>query len=61
MGDVYSIEEIEVRLRAELNAAEKALREATSEEKAQALLQFKDALHRFCLCVFTGKLEPRHS
>ena len=60
MGDVYPIDEIEIRLRAELDAAEEALRNATPEEKADALRQFKDALHRFSVWVFTGRLERRH-
>jgi hypothetical protein len=60
MGDVYSIEEVELRLRAELDAAEKTLREATLEEKAEALRQFKDALHRSSVWLFIGRLEPRH-
>ncbi|HEY1241324.1 MAG TPA: hypothetical protein VGF16_12250 [Bryobacteraceae bacterium] len=59
MGDLYTIDEIELRLRAELDEAEKALRSATPDERAEAKRQFKDALHRFSIWVFTGKLERR--
>ncbi len=58
MGDVYPIDEMECSLRAELNETEKALRNATPEEKAEARRQFKDALHRFSVFVFTGRVEP---
>lgn len=59
MGDVYKIDEMERSLRAELNDAEKALRSATPEEKAEAQRRFKDALHRFSVFVFTGRVELR--
>lgn len=58
MGELFPIDEIELRLRAELNAAEETLRNATPEEKAEARRQFKDALHRFTTFVFAGKV-PR--
>lgn len=61
MGDVYAIDEIERSLRAELDEAEKALRNATPEQKAEALREFKDALHRFSVWVFTGRAERRHA
>lgn len=59
MGDVYPIDEIERSLRAELNDAEEALRNATPEQKAQARRRFKDALHRFSVFIFTGRVELR--
>lgn len=58
MGELFPIDEIELRLRAELERAEKALRSATPKQKAEARRQFKDALHRFSLFAFTGEL-PR--
>ncbi len=64
MADVLPIEpfeQLEARLRAELDAAEEVLRNATPEEKAEALRQFKDALHRFSVWVFTGRLVRRHA
>lgn len=57
MGDVYAIDEMERSLRVQLDTAEKALRNATPEEKAEARRQFKDALHRFSAFVFTGRVE----
>ena len=59
MAELYQIDGLELRLRAELDAAEEMLRSATAEEKAEALRHFKDALHRFSVWVFTGKLERR--
>ncbi len=59
MVDVYPIDEMECSLRAELKDAEKALRSATPEEKAEARRRFKDALHRFSVFVFTGRGELR--
>ena len=61
MADVLPIDQLEARLRAELDAAEEALRNATPEEKAEARRQFKDTLHRFSVWVFTGRLERRHA
>ena len=60
MGDLYEIDEIELRLRAELNEAENGLRNATFEERLEARSRFKDALHRFSVWVFTGRLERHH-
>ena len=57
MSGVYPIDEMERSLRAELNDAEKALRNATTEQKAEARRRFKDALHRFSMFVFTGRAE----
>lgn len=61
MGDLYPIDEMEQSLRADLNDAEKALRTATPEQKAEARRRFKDALHRFSVFVFTGRSERRES
>lgn len=63
MADVSTtepFEQLEARLRADLENAEKVLRNATPEEKPLALRQFKESLHRFSVWVLTGRLEPRH-
>lgn len=57
MAEMHSIDEIETHLRAELEEAERTLRSATAQEKAEALRYFKDALHRFSRFVFTGRME----
>ena len=43
-------------LRVELEAAEKQVRQATSEEKATAQERFKQALRRFTRLVTDGEL-----
>jgi len=59
MADPFPIDKFELRLRGELEDAERALRNATLEEKPQMLRRFKAALHQFTVWVFEGKLEPR--
>lgn len=58
MAEAVSIDQFELRLRLELEKAEQQLRNATPEEKAEAQLRFKGALHRFTVFIFKGKLEP---
>ena len=46
---------LELCLKAELDEAERQLRDATPQEKEQARLRFKQALHNFTLFVLEGK------
>ena len=58
MAELLNIDEIELRLRADLEEAEQRLRNATPTEKPEARRQFKQALRRFSLWAFERKLEP---
>jgi hypothetical protein len=49
-------DEIELRLKAELDEAEQQLRHATLEEKPEARRRFRDALRAFSDLVLRGKL-----
>ena len=59
MAEAIPIDDLELRLRRELDEAERELRNATPEQKPEALRRFKDALQRFSTFVFTGKVPRR--
>jgi hypothetical protein len=52
--DSLDREEIELRLKAELIEAEKQLRDATPQQKAEARRRFRQALHNFKVLVVDG-------
>ena len=51
-----SREEIELQLHSELEAAERQLREAVTDQLPEARTRFKTALHRFTDLVLYGKV-----
>jgi len=58
MSELLNIDNLDIRLRADLEKAEQDLREATPQEKPKARRRFEQALHRFSVWVFEGRLVP---
>jgi hypothetical protein len=56
MADLHQ-EQIELRLKNELDEAERQLREATDEEIPETRLRYRQTLHRFTRLVVDG-IEP---
>jgi hypothetical protein len=55
MSVLAHLEEIEALLKAELDEAERHLRNAKPQDKDEARRRFKEALHNFALFVVEGK------
>jgi len=60
MSDLADRQQLEMMLRRELEEAERQLKEATPEQKAGAVRQFRQALHAFSELVVHGKV-PKES
>jgi phage gp36-like protein len=53
---MFASEEIESLLKAELDEAERQLRNAKPQDKDQARRRFKEALHNFTVLVMDGEV-----
>ena len=54
MSDLVDLRQLEMVLRTELEEAERQLKGATPEQKAEAVRQFRQALHAFSELVVHG-------
>jgi hypothetical protein len=55
LSELSHLEQLELRLKAELDEAERQLRDASPQEKDEARRHFKQALHNFTVLVMEGK------
>jgi hypothetical protein len=59
MSDFMHREQLENRLREELEQAERLLKSASPEQKPEARRRFEEALHRFSELVLKGKIPTQ--
>ena len=60
MSDLSHREEIELRLKADLDEAERQLRQSNPQELPEARRRFREALHTFTVAILEGKY-PKES